>query len=253
VSAEGSRPEATSFGEVAETYARARPSYPDDAVDWLVEGAHAVVDLGAGTGALTRSLLARGLDVTAVEPSDGMRSQLTHDLPDVRVVEGFAESLPLPDASFDAVVVAQAWHWVDATRAVPEVARVLRPGGLLSLVWNIRDESIPWVAELSAVFERHGRDRPDNSGSRRSLENFGPESPFGPLETFETHWLQPMTPERLGGLIASRSAAITMKQPARDALLDEVALLTRTHPDLRGRSSWDLPYVTLAWRARKLS
>lgn len=144
--------QAGSFGAEADAYERGRPPYPPEAVAWLVaEHARTVVDLGAGTGKLTRALRAPGREVIAVEPSVGMREKFSEVLPDVRVMEGTGESIPLPDSSVDTLVCAQAWHWVDAERAVPEAARVLRPGGRLSLVWNSRDLSVPWVAELDGI------------------------------------------------------------------------------------------------------
>ncbi len=119
-----------SFGAAAVTYERARPSYPDEAIDWLLPpGARRVLDLGAGTGKLTRGLRDRGLDVVAVEPSAGMRDQLARVLPGVRALAGTAERIPLAGHAVDAVLVAQAWHWVDPARAVPEAARVLAAGG----------------------------------------------------------------------------------------------------------------------------
>ena len=127
--------QASSFGAAADAYERGRPPYPPEAVDWLLpEDASRVLDLGAGTGKLTRQLRGRGLDVVAVEPSAGMREQLARAVPDVAVYAGTAEEIPLPDGSVDAVLVAQAWHWVDRSRAVPEVARVLVPGG--SSAWS---------------------------------------------------------------------------------------------------------------------
>ncbi|HEY4915702.1 MAG TPA: class I SAM-dependent methyltransferase, partial [Solirubrobacteraceae bacterium] len=110
-----------------------------------------VLDLGAGTGKFTRALVSRGLDVVAVEPLDEMREILQQQLPDVRALAGTAENIPLDDDSVDAVTVAQAWHWVDERRALPEVARVLRPGGELCLIWNRRDHSVAWMRRLSDV------------------------------------------------------------------------------------------------------
>jgi SAM-dependent methyltransferase len=119
---------AASFGAAADAYERARPSYPEAAIDWLLpRSARRILDLGAGTGKLTRQIRARGVDVVAVEPSEGMRTRFSRGLPDVPVFAGSAEAIPLEDASVDAVVVGQAWHWFDPARAVPEVARVLNP------------------------------------------------------------------------------------------------------------------------------
>src|SRR6185437_14170246 len=123
-----------SFGSAAAAYERGRPSYPPQAIDWLLPtGARDVLDLGAGTGKLTTRLVERGLDVVAVDPIPEMLEVLRASLPQT------------------AVLVAQAWHWVYAERAIPEVARVLRPGGRLGLVWNIRDERLGWVRELGQI------------------------------------------------------------------------------------------------------
>ena len=146
-----------SFGSAAAAYERGRPSYPPEAIDWLLPpGARRVLDLGAGTGKLTTRLVERGLDVVAVDPIPDMLEVLRASLPETPALEGTAEEIPLEDNSVDAVLVAQAWHWVDPQRAVPEVARVLRPGGRLGLVWNTRDERLGWVRELGEIIGSDG-------------------------------------------------------------------------------------------------
>ena len=143
---------AASFGSVADVYDRARPGYPDEAVRWLVGDApRRVLDLAAGTGKLTRSLVAAGHDVVAVEPAEEMLAHLRAAVPAAEALVGTAEAIPLPDASVDAVTVAQAFHWFDPPAALREIARVLRPDGALGLVWNTRDEREPWVRRLGEL------------------------------------------------------------------------------------------------------
>lgn len=147
---------ARGFSAGADAYERGRPSYPAEAVD-LVErelglaAGRRAVDLGAGTGKFTELLLGSGVEVVAVEPVAEMRAKLVATLPGVTALDGTSEAIPLDDHSADAVVSAQAFHWFDPSRAVPEIVRVLRPGGGLALVWNQRDESVPWVAEMSKI------------------------------------------------------------------------------------------------------
>src|ERR1017187_2208001 len=150
--------QAASFGAAADVYERGRPSYPAKAIDWLLPpGGRRGLDPGAGTGKLTRQLRDRGLDVVAVGPSEGMRAQLSESVADIRVYPGSAEEIPLDDGSVDVVLVAQAWHWVDPGRAVPEVARVLSGGGQLGLLWNVRDERPDWVAQFGRII--HGNEQ----------------------------------------------------------------------------------------------
>ncbi len=231
--------QASSFGAAAGAYERGRPPYPPEAVDWLLpEDASRVLDLGAGTGKLTRQLRGRGLDVVAVEPSAGMREQLARAVPDVAVYAGTAEEIPLPDGSVDAVLVAQAWHWVDRSRAVPEVARVLVPGGQLGLVWNIRDEREDWVAELGQILHDPGDHRRDDRGI------IGP--PFGPVEHGDVEWKHRLGPDELIDLAASRSYVITMPEEQRAAVLAGVRRLAGR----AGSGELVLPYVTECYRAR---
>jgi ubiquinone/menaquinone biosynthesis C-methylase UbiE len=199
-----------------------------------------VLDLAAGTGKLTRSLVEAGLKVTAVEPSAGMREQLAAAVPAAVVLAGTAEKIPLADASVDAVVVAHAWHWFDAAQAVPEIARVLVPAGTLSLVWNMRDETVPWVALLGAIMHRHSSQAIDAS----------PEigGPFGPPERMEVRWRQPATRQDILDLVASRSYVITMTEQERSELLGEVTELLSDHPALSGLDEIEMPYVTRCTR-----
>jgi SAM-dependent methyltransferase len=197
-----------------------------------------VLDLGAGTGKLTRDLAGRGLEVTAVDPSDQMLAELRRVLPGTSALTGTAEDIPLPDHSVDVVLVAQAWHWVDRARAVPEVARVLAPGGRLGLIWNLRDEREDWVRRLGQIL--------DAAEERRDTA-IGP--PFGPEEIRDVPWTHRIGPDRLLDLVASRSYVILLPSDERAALLAQVRQLIATHPALVGRTEFDLPYVTQCVRA----
>jgi SAM-dependent methyltransferase len=239
---------AKSFGAAASIYERARPSYPDAAVDWLLPAGHPqVVDLGAGTGKLTRMIADRGVDVTAVEPSDGMREQLQTALPGVPALAGSAEAMPLADHSVDAVLVAQAWHWVDLQRASAEVARVLRPDGRLGLLWNHRDERVDWVSELTLAITRDGSDHTGHNGIDPSNPEFGTE--FGQIEYLATEWRVPMTPTGLLELVASRSNILVASEDERAEITARVQGLLNHHPQLVGRGHFEMPYVAYASRA----
>jgi SAM-dependent methyltransferase len=236
---------AASFGAAADAYERARPSYPGAAIDWLLPpDARRVLDLGAGTGKLTRQLRTRGLDVVAVEPSEGMRAQLSRGLPGVPVFAGSAEQIPLDDASVDVVVAGQAWHWFDPARAVPEVARVLKPGGWLSLIWNIRDRRDPWMDTFSGLEPEH-----DNSEADSENPRIGP--PFGPVERFDLPWRQATTTGALIDLLASRSYVIVLPEAERATLLADVRRFLATDPSTAGKAEISVPYVTRCSRAQR--
>jgi SAM-dependent methyltransferase len=158
--------QARSFGAWADDYDRVRPGYPAEVVRWaLGEQPRRVVDLGAGTGKLTRVLLAEGHDVTAVEPDPQMRERLSATTPGVRVLAGAGEALPLPDGSVDAVLVAQAWHWMDHERTAVELARVLRPGGRVVLLWNLRDGDDPLAQAITAAVTTHAPELAERAGA----------------------------------------------------------------------------------------
>jgi SAM-dependent methyltransferase len=230
-----------SFGSAAAAYERGRPSYPPEAIDWLLpRGARQVLDLGAGTGKLTTRLVERGLDVVAVDPIPDMLELLSASLPETRALLGTAEEIPLEDNSVDAVLVAQAWHWVDPERAIPEVARVLRPGGRLGLVWNTRDERLGWVRELGRIIGS------DGDGRRFDVEL--PE-PFIERARHQVEWTNYLTPQALIDLVASRSYCITSPTEVRTQTLDQVRELLATHPVLANSTGLAMPYVTVCIRA----
>jgi SAM-dependent methyltransferase len=230
-----------SFGAEAAAYERGRPSYPPEAIDWLLPSdARDVLDLGAGTGKLTTRLVERGLNVTAVDPIPEMLELLSKSLPDTPALLGTAEEIPLPDNSVDAVLVAQAWHWFDVDRAVREVARVLRPGGRLGLVWNTRDERMGWVKELGRIIG----DEHDPLSKTVTL----PE-PFTDVQRHQVEWTNYLTPQALIDLVASRSYCITSPAKVRARTLERVRELLATHPALANNSGLALPYITVCIRA----
>jgi SAM-dependent methyltransferase len=235
------RQRSLSFGEEAAAYERGRPSYPPEAIDWLLpNGARDVLDLGAGTGKLTIRLVERGLTVVAVDPIPEMLEVLSGSLPDTPALLGTAEEIPLPDNSVDSVVVAQAWHWFDPERAVAEVARVLRPGGRLGLVWNTRDERLGWVKDLGRIVGHE--DDPFN-------QKVTLPAPFTDVERHQVEWTSYLTPQALIDLVASRSYCITSPTEVRTRTLAQVRELLATHPALVNTTGLALPYVTVGVRA----
>jgi SAM-dependent methyltransferase len=242
-----------SFGAAAEHYDRSRPTYPIAALTWTfapIAGARLrIVDLGAGTGLLTRVALTTGHEIIPVEPDPGMRDQLAAATPGTVPLAGSAEEIPLPDGSVDAVIAGTAYHWFDPDQAHPEIARVLRPGGVIAALWNDRDTTLGWTSALNEIL---GRMRVELH-QRRLLDqtlSFGPLFTGATLERFEHHVRQ--TPQGLADLIASRSYYLTATPQRQAEMLAEVRNLCETHPDLAGRDSFELPYNTTVYRATKL-
>jgi SAM-dependent methyltransferase len=237
------RVQANSFGAVADVYERGRPPYPGEAIDWLVPAqARRVADIGAGTGKLTRQLRDRGLDVIAVEPSAGMREQLRRAVPGVPVLAGTGEQIPLAGGTVDLVVAAQAWHWVDPARAVPEAARVLAPGGRLGLLWNRRVEDEAWVADLSTIIGSRG-----TPGSARHFPDIGP--PFASVERCSVYWVHRLSRDEMIDWVASRSYVITLPDERRHRVLGQARELLGSHPALAGGEQIALNMVTRCSRA----
>jgi len=237
------RGRASSFGEVADAYERARPGYPDEAVRWLTGPETCdVVDLGAGTGKLTRSLLALGHHVTAVEPLPAMLGYLRTAAPGATALEGSAEEIPLSDARADVVVCAQAFHWFEHETALPEIARVLRPGGRLGLVWNTRDNREPWVSRLSD--EVLG---PESVEDRDAAEPILASGLFEPVERATFSFVQSLDRDRLLDLVLSRSYCAVQTATERAPVLDRAGRIFDEHAV---NGTIELPYLTECFRAQ---
>ncbi len=246
-----------SFGEVAHEYNRLRSGPSNEALDWLVpQDATDVVEIGAGTGILTRLLADRADHLTAVEPDERMRAVLTADDARVKVLAGRAEQIPAASSSIDVVIAQSAWHWVDEARAIPEVARVLRPGGRLSLVWTGPDRSVDWMRSLWAggiVFSPEKQSDEDNRRRRRHLVHVdvGGDSPFLEPETELFQWSRSMTKADLVALSATYSAVITMGENARRAHLEGMANFLDTYEAFVGLDTIDVPMRSYCWRATR--
>jgi len=248
VSTEPHRVQARSFGKVAGTYAEHRPGYPVEAVRWLLAAApgRRVLDLAAGTGKLTRAVVAAGAEVTAVEPLEPMLEQLRAAVPEAEAREGSAERIPVADRSVDLVTVGQAFHWFDQEAALAEIRRVLRPRGVVGLLANARDDAEPWVAEMLAIDGGGDRLSQVATDRWRALEA---DPAFDRLERRDFPNPTAFTVERLTGFAASTSGVSTRPPDERDDVLRRLGELARSHPALTGRATFAMPFVTVAVRS----
>ena len=225
---------ALSFGAAASSYDAGRPSYPAEALRWVLpDGARRVLDLGAGTGKLTGALQDLGLETVAVEPDDAMRALVPGE-----VLAGTAEEIPLPDASVDAVLAGQAFHWFEADRALPEMRRVLRPGGSIGLLWNLFDDRVPWIAELVGLYGAED--------TVTVLAEMPPPFDGGPLglaagEQQLVPHTHPMTRDLLVENLRSRSPILLMPDEQRAQVLARAR-------ELAPADEFALPYVCNTWR-----
>jgi len=247
----------SSFGSAAAAYAEHRPDYAEAAVRWALEPVLGrqparVADLGAGTGKLTATLVRLGADVTAVEPGPQMLAELRRAMPAVRSVPGSAEEMPLPDASLDAVLAGQAVHWFDLDRAMPEIARVLTPGGVFAGLWNVDDDRVGWVADLAAISKRRAgltllrwRGGEDRARRERLLE--AGAGRFGAAEEGEFGHGQARTADSLLATIATHSHLLVIDEAERAGLLAQVGGFLGTRPETSG-GEFTLPMITVALR-----
>jgi SAM-dependent methyltransferase len=246
-----------SFGEVADEYNRLRSVPSPEALDWLLPSdATDVLEIGAGTGLLTRLLAERVDNVTAVEPDERMRAVLAAADPSVSVLPGQAEEIPADSSSVDVVIAQSAWHWVDESRAIPEVARVLRSGGRLSLVWTGPDRSVDWMRSLWAggiIFSPEEKANEDSRRRRRHLVNVDvdDENPFLQPETTLFRWTRVMTKADLVALSTTYSAVITMDEATRRRHLEAMADFLDAHEEFVGLDTIDVPMRSYCWRATK--
>jgi len=242
---------AMSFGAIADDYDRLRPQPLAEAVDWLLpDDCQAAVDVGAGTGLLTRALADRIAQVTAVEPDPRMRTVLRARSPGVRVLAGTGEAIPLPDASVDGVFVSSAWHWMDTDRAVPEIARVLRDGGRLGVIWTSRDRESGWLRDLDLA--RAGPAAGPEAGARRGQHEveLPGGAPFAGIETRSFAFSRAMTIDDFVDMYATTSRLITASPQ------DRAAQLARARATMRerfpGAARVDVPMRSRCWRADRV-
>jgi SAM-dependent methyltransferase len=244
---------ARSFGPTAAAYAEHRPDYPADAIRWGLAAADGpprrVLDLGAGTGKLTGGLLALGsdLEVTAVEPDELMRTELTARFPSVRALAGSAERIPLASGSVDAVVVGQAFHWFDREQALPEIARVLRPGGALAALWNDEDTSVEWVAGFAEA-ARTWVSIP--TVLRTSDYPLFESADFGACEREPFAHTQRRTADSLTATMGTRSHTLVVSEAQRAEVLGRVRDYLASRPETAS-GEFDVPLVTTVVRARR--
>jgi SAM-dependent methyltransferase len=245
--------EATSFGEVAGDYDRVRPMPAPQALDWLVpDGCAVAVDVAAGTGLFTRALQQRAGQVIAVEPDERMRSVLAATSPGVRVLAGWGEALPLPDSSADGVFVSTAWHWLDPDRAVPEIARVLRPGGRLGVLWSSRDREADWIAELDLLLDpdktRTIADVRTGVGEHRTVR-LPAGAPFGNVSAASFPYARTVTVPDAVTWVGTTSRMIVSSPADRAAGL---ATARRVFTEHAHGDTVEVPMRSWCWRADRL-
>ena len=262
---------AVSFGTVAAHYERYRPGPPIEAVDWLLPlRVRRVVDLGAGTGALTRLLIDKADEVVAVEPDDRMRAVLTEELPGARAVVGRGESMPLPDGCADAVLASSSWHWMDLVPTLREVSRILVSGGILGVLWSGPDPEGPFLVQARELLAGRsggvgpGPVDPDGgSGDVTSLIlgdalrpasslQIPPDTGFDPPQHEVFRWDVALNADDMIGLLGTLSWIITMPEETRRRVIAEARRLLGEFLGVEGELTVDVSFRADAWRSRRL-
>jgi SAM-dependent methyltransferase len=237
------------FGGVARTYHEARPPIPKTVVDWLTEGDYdEVLDLAAGTGKLTTHLVERELRVHAVEADPRMLTVLRRGCPGARTAVGSASHIPLADNSVDAVFVARSWHWFEHESALAEIARVLRPGGRLGVVWTSRDRDVPWVLELDEIV------RYQHEPGRRPGEFTLPAgAPFSEPEKHVITWHWQVSPDDLVLSLGTYSHVLALPPKERTMVLAGAQRYLADNPELADQDPINVPIRTVCFRTRLLA
>jgi SAM-dependent methyltransferase len=244
------------FSAKAGHYVRGRPDYPGDLVPWLqrrldLAPGKTVVDLGAGTGKFTACLVKTGARVIAIEPVAQMRQKLVEALPMVEAQAGTAEAIPLPDACVDAVTCAQAFHWFASAAALKEIHRVLKPGGKLGLIWNMRDESVGWIAQLTRILNAHQADTPRfASGAWKRVFPFAGLSPLREDHFSHSHTGSPE--DVIINRVRSTSFIAALPADAEAKVIAQVQALIASEPSLAASAVVTVPYTTAAFSSEKI-
>jgi SAM-dependent methyltransferase len=237
---------AHSFGNVATEYNRLRSGPPAAAVDWLIgTGISVAVELGAGTGIMSRMLGERIPELYPIEPDPRMREVFANCWPGRSALAGSAEEIPLPDHSVDAVFSADAWHWFDPATACREIARVLRPGGVLGVTWNLRDSSVAWTDDLFAIL-----DTKKDPARPPGLFKLPADAGFTAPQRHDVRWTRQLSRSEVMALLGTYSPVIALSESERTALHDRLYEYMDTHPELAGREVIDVPFSTACFRAR---
>lgn len=241
-----------SFLAVGEDYEATRPQYPVRAIEWAIgQGKRQILDLGCGPGKLTAQLVHLGHGVVGVDPSEAMlRAMKAKKL---LAVCGLAEEIPFNSGTVDVVTAAQAFHWFDHDRAIPEMRRVLRDGGRMNLFWNLRDESVDWIARLSEIIGSEDAIRSTlgehGAFSDDVVSKLTGQGYFRDVEIMAFPYEQRLTEDGLVGLVRSRSYVAILPEDDRERVVERVRSLCREHQELRGRKTFSLLYRTIVFRA----
>jgi SAM-dependent methyltransferase len=252
---------AASFGAAASHYERYRPGPPPAAVDWVVpQHVGRIVDLGAGTGALTRLLTDRADEVVAVEPDDRMRAVLASEVPAARAVGGRGESIPLPDGFADAVIASSSWHWMDPLPTLHEVGRVLVPGGVLAALWSGPDPEGAFIDQARALLAQRPQGAGDTEAADAILTDTDrplptleilPGVPFEAPEHEIFRWDVALTADDLIGLLGTLSWVITMEPDVRERILTSARRLLAELLGVEGDVTVDVGFRCDVWRSAR--